>query len=163
MPEAVAVSVAKSVTAFIAERAAEATYFCQTFQPERSYADWEMQLDDEDLHVDIALVTTEQKTDLGTRGSLVYDVPLDIAIRKHLGADKQNDDTGRIAVDQVDGLMLLVQELEELFTERRLTDPLATIWQSTRILAAPIIKHLREMRQFTAIIRVDFRTDKNIA
>lgn len=167
MSDAVVVAVAKAVTAQIA-----AATLSQKFTPERSYADWDFKLeamdllalqDADKLHVDVVGHTMQQASELATRGSLRYTVPIDIAVRRKFGQDKQNDDTGRIAIEEIDALMLLTQELFVMFTKVRLADFQYAIWDNdkggTNIVVAPDVKHLRELRQFTAIIRIFFRAD----
>jgi hypothetical protein len=158
MSDAVAVEIAKAVTVQIA-----AATFSQTFTPERSYAEWDVELKDEDeLHVDVVVVTTEQTADLSSQSTVKYLVPVDIGVRKKFGPDKQNDDTGRIQIESVDELVLLVQEIHELFTPQRLTGFDPGVWQETKIVVSPATKHLREMRQFTGIVRVTFRVDRKV-
>lgn len=161
MPEAVSVSVAKGVLAMLA-----AATLSKTISPERSYADWEMLLElaeEDGLRVDVVAVTTEQKTDLSSRGSSQFLIPIDIAVRRKFGVDRQDDDTGRIEIAEIDALCLLVQEIHELFTPLRLVDFTAGVWQENRILVCPIKEHLRLNRQFTGIVRVTFRVDKDVA
>jgi hypothetical protein len=162
---AVAVSVADAVVKQI-----ESATLSQQVTPRRSYADWELDLSKSDLlehreadklHVDVVAQMTEQRVELAARGGrLKYIIPVDIGVRRKFGADKQNDDTGRIDIAEVDALMLLVQELYELFMPQRLTEFPFAVWDGenggTRILAAPVRDHLRKMRQFTGLIRVVF-------
>ena len=97
MSNAVVVDVADAVKAMLV-----AATLSQTIAPERSYADWELSLEDSDvLHVDVVPVTTGQQVDLNTRGTRRYTVPIDIAIRKRFSTTKQNDDTGRISNEQL--------------------------------------------------------------
>ena len=155
---AVSVSIAEAVKAMLASAA-----ISQAIAPERSYADWELALDGGDaLHIDVVAVTTEQKIELSSRGTNRFLVPVDIAVRKRLGPDKQDDDTGRIKVDEVDALCLLVEEIHELFAPHRLTDFDTGIWQENKILVCPLLAHLKTMRQFTGIVRVTFRVDKAV-
>jgi hypothetical protein len=136
----------------------------QDIAPERSYADWDLALEDADnLHVDVVAVTTEQKSELAVRGpSIQYIIPVDIAIRQRFGSDKQNPDTGRIEVASVDALCQLTEEIHELFMPNRLTDFSDGVWQETKILACPVLKHLKELRQFTGIVRVSFAVVKKL-
>lgn len=165
MSDAVAVAVAKAVT----EQLADAT-LSQTFTPERSYADWAQPLEKESvteadkLYVDVVLQATGAEVQLDDRGSTEHSVSVDIAVRKKFGADKQDDDTGRVVVSEVDAMMLLVQEVYELFIPERLANFEDAVWdpeQGTRILVAPLKKHLYEMKQFTGIVRVGFLAVKN--
>ncbi len=171
MSDAVAVSVAKTVTGMIAA-ASSAGSLSQRFTPERSYADWDLQLELMDLlvltgcdklYVDVVTHTVQQSAKLSSRGTIQYVVPIDIAVRRKFGADKQNDDSGRIAIEEIDGLVLLVQELHLMFTKQRLAETNLAIWDAenggTNILVNPDQKHLRENRQFTGLIRIFFRAD----
>jgi hypothetical protein len=159
MSDAAPVTVAKAVTAELA-----AASLSQEFEPERSYADWDLPLEDSDrLHVDVVIVTTEQKSKLDTRSGLNYLVPIDIAIRKRFSQGQQDDDTGRVNIDDIDALMLLTDEIHRLFIPRRLTTFAEAVWQETKILVAPERKHLRELRQFTGIVRVTFDASGNLA
>lgn len=161
--DAVAVKVVKAVVSHI-ETAVLRDTLSQKFILERSYADWELPLEAIGaLRVDVALVTTKQETELNARGGqLAYTVPVDLCVRVKLQSDAATVKSGRIAAAAVDPYMLLVEQLHELFTPERLSDYLDGIWQETKILAAPITKHLREMRQFTAILRITFRAEKDL-
>lgn len=167
MADAVSVATAKAVV----ERIQAAT-LSQQFTLERSYAEWDLELtkldllelrESDKLRIDVVAHTTEQETALQTRGGVRYKIPVDIAIRKKFGPDKQNDDTGRIEVEEVDALILLLQEVHLLFVKQRLGDTNLSVWDGenggTQILAAPIREHLRTLRQFTGLIRIVFRAD----
>lgn len=155
---AISVDVAEAVKDML-----DAGTFSQEIAPERSYADWELELEDADtLHVDVAVVSTELKVELASRGSYAYIVPVDVCVRKRFTADVQNDDTGRIPNEQIDSLVLLVQEIHELFSPNRLTTFSGGVWQETKLMANPVREHLHKMRQFTGYLRVTFRADKAI-
>lgn len=165
MSDAVDVAIAKAVTQRIG-----AAVLSQQFKPERSYADWELkqqtlddlQLQDSDkLHVDIVVRTTEKQTDASTRGKASFIVPVAIGIRKKFGADKQDDDTGRILIDEIDALCLLTQEIFLLFLPKPLADHPTLTWDGenggTKILVCPNRQHLRELRQFTSVVTCTFK------
>lgn len=154
--DAVDVAVAKAVTAYLA-----AAELSQEFTPERSYADWHLELKDSDtLHVDVVIVSTKIKTELAARSTkIVYRVPVDIAVRKRFGRDVEDEDTGRIPVEEVDALKLLVQEIHEALTQQRLADFPAGVWQNTEIVVNPAHALLLKMRQFVGIVRVTFRAE----
>lgn len=169
MPDdAVQVAVAKAVTAMIA-----ANDFGVPFTAERSYADWELKLDAMDLlelqqdidklRVDVVAHTTQQRTELTSRGIVKYIVPVDIAVRRKFGTDKQNDETGRIKIEEIDQLVKLVEDIHLLFTPQRLTEFDYAVWDGedggTSIVVNPDQKLLREKRQFTGIVRIFFRAD----
>lgn len=156
MPEAVSVSVAKAVEVML-----RAATLSQEAVLERSYMDWELELDRADeLRIDIVANTVKQKAELAARGSLKYLVTVDIVVRKRLGVEDQDDDTGRIEIDEVDALMLLVQEVHETFAPQRMTGFDAAAYQSTEIAVAPLMPHLHSYRQFTGIVRVTFQANK---
>lgn len=162
MPDAVSVSVAKAVTAMLADAS-----LSQTFTPERSYADWAQPIEKDGvsdtniLYVDVVPQATGMQAELDDRGSNEHTTYIDIAIRKRFGPEKHDDDTGRVLIAEVDAMMLLVQEVYELFMPERLEDFEDAVWnpeQGTRILVAPLKKHLYEFKQFTGIVRVGFLT-----
>jgi hypothetical protein len=157
----VPVDTAEALTAMLAGAA-----MSQVFECERSYADWELALDDTDegkLRIDVAVVTTKQVVEQNARGNpldpkLVWTIPIDIAIRKKFLREHQDDATGRVAVEEVDVLMEVVQELVLFLWQKRLDGHPAAIWsEPPTIAAAPVTKHLRENRQFTAVIRLAYR------
>lgn len=170
MPEAAAVSVAKAVESQI-RTAMEAEGLVTQFTLVRSYADWEfdaktqddLALREEDkLRVDVVGHMTEQTIELAARGGkTALVIPVDIAVRKRLGPDKQDEDTGLPTIDPIDELMLLVQQLYLMFMPIRLTDFTYAVWDGenggVKILVAPDRRHLRDLRQFTGLIRVFFK------
>lgn len=145
------------------------------FDLERSYAEWDLDLtnidraelrDEEKLFVDVVAHTTEQQVEANTRGGSVrFTVPIDIAIRRKFGQDKQDPTTGRIAIEHIDQLVLLTQQIYLLFLQQRLstTNFPYTVWDAekggTSIVVCPIKDHLRNMRQFTSIVRTYLRAD----
>ena len=158
MPDAVAVDIAKKVVTFL-----QGESFSVAISPERSYADWEMELKDAGtLHVDVVAVTTEQKIQLATRGKSRFEVPIDIAIRQKFDVDNQDEDTGRLKLAAVDALMYLTEEVYAAMTQHRLSDALSSIWQETKILVAPEREALRTRRQFTSVVRIHFEGYKPI-
>jgi len=171
-PEASAVTIAKGVEAMI--RAAQ--FSQRDFTLERSYADWDVDLKDldglvmqeaEKLRVDVVAHTLEQSAKLSSRSTMQFVVPVDIAVRKKFGPDKQDSETGRIRIEELDALMLFLQELHTVFAPVRLTDFKYAAWDEeaggTKILAGPITGHLRESQQFTGLLRIYFRADLNIS
>jgi len=157
MSNAVSVEVAQAVT----DQLAAAT-LSQTINPERNDADWELAMEEaSDLHVDVVAVTTDQKIELSSRSTVCFTVPVDIAVRRRFGNDKQ-DAKGRVNIAEVDALKLLVQEIFLLFIPQRLTEFPAGAWEETKISVCPLVKHLKDNKQFTGIVRVTFRVDQTI-
>ncbi len=161
MPQAVSVAIAQGV----ADQIGQINFGDEPIEAERSYADWELGLTDAgELHVDVVAVTTEQKTELVARGARArYTVPIDIAVRYRFGEQDQDDQSGRIDVAKIDGLVLLVEQIHEQFLPNRLTEFTDAVWVETKILVCPLLKHLRELRQFTGIVRVTFEAVKDLA
>jgi hypothetical protein len=150
--DAVAVAVTKGVLSMLERSTLPQIY---SFTPERSYADWDLELKDFDkLRVDVVCNSTAQVPGLEARGKVSLRVPVDIATRKRFSVGEQDDDTGRIDVAEVDRLMKLTEQLYVELIARRGSE---SVWTDLKILAAPIHKHLRDLRQFTSVIRVTFK------
>jgi hypothetical protein len=140
----------------------------QTFTPVRSYADWVQPLEQDDalkestLYVDVVPVATAQEIDAASQVTLAYTCPIDVAVRYKFGQDKMDSDNGRVVLAEIDKLMLLVQEIHELFTLRRMQSFNDAAWQGTKRLVAPHKPHLRDFRQFTGIVRVTFTAHRKV-
>lgn len=169
MADAVQVAVANAVVAKIQDSELE-----HDFVPERSYADWDLKLEGMDLlelrdidklRVDVVAHTTQQQSGVSARGKARFIVPVDIAVRRKFGKDKQKEDSGRIKVEEIDALVLLVQTLCVMFTQAvlEIDGYDGAVWDSenggTQVLANPDQKQLREKRQFTGLVRLFFRVD----
>jgi hypothetical protein len=136
--------------------AAAAGTFVLAFTAERT-CDTEMELADTGtLHVDV--IEAASPMGLAGRGSVAFSCRVDIGVRKRFGVDEQTAD-GRIDLAEVDSLKLLVQQIGMYFVARRLATYNTAVWQSTDVRAIYIPRHLRELRQFTGIVRVEFRTE----
>jgi hypothetical protein len=152
MPTAILVSTADAVLSVLSDNK-----FSQEFEPVRSYADWELPLEDAGvLHVDVVPVGSPE-IELETGGSIGYMPQVDIVIRKRLATDQQEAD-GTLVLPEIDDLVYLAQEIAEYFVAGRLAGFEDAAWERTQILAAFKPSHLRQYRQFTAVIRVTFRT-----
>jgi len=164
MAEAVSVAIAKAIESVIAE-----TKLSQTgFVLERNYADWVLDLAKMDsaelaatekLRVNVTTYTETQEIDLLSRKAVQIRAAVDIAVRRRFGPVYQEESTGRIIISEVDALMLFVQELHLLLVKMQAPNAL---FESTTIIEAPVRDHLREMRQFTGVIRTTFLANLNI-
>lgn len=136
---------------------------------DRNYGLWELDLKEgqfevEDAtrkHIDVVSHRTEVESELSSQFAMKFEVPIDFAVRQKLGQAEQDIATGRINVEDVDRLMGDVQRLQLLFVQqddKRLPGFPEVSWQSVKVVAAPH-QHLRELRQFTGIVRVVFRAD----
>lgn len=152
-----AIDVLEKVATGVTSALAGAT-FSQTFTAERSYADWELPLDDDaadDLRVDVVPVNNPA-TELEARDQVNYTVAADIVVRKKLNVAEQDPSTGRIELAEIDALVALVLEIHQFFLAARLASYDSASWDKTEVRAAYIPKHLRQHRQFTGIVRVTF-------
>lgn len=131
--------------------------FIADFEAERSYPDWNLELAEaKQLHVDVVPVGYVE-TALASRGSVGYQVTVDIGVRKKFGQLSQESRTGRIDVAEIDELILLVQQIHQYMChqDRRVLAE-NVHWKETVITDAYVTKHLRELRQFTGLIRVNY-------
>lgn len=136
--------------------------FSLPFQAERSYADWELQLEDlATLKVDVVPVSSPDFT-LETRGSISLSPQVDIVIRKRLGQEARRPD-GRFIPEVIDELVLLTEEIAAYFATNRfeVTDS-QPIWQNTELLSAYRPSHLRQYQQYTGIVRLTFTASIDI-
>lgn len=159
MPDAEQVTITEAVKVAI-----EAAELSQEFTVERSYADWDLELaSNTDLRVDVVAVTTKQTAEPIARGPVIaYTVPVDVAVRKRFATESQ-DDEGRIPNSLLDPLVYLVQEIHELFALAYLTGNVGKWAEPPRILVCPNPRDLRQNKQFTAILRLTFRSERNLA
>lgn len=158
---AVLIEVAEGVTNELRDAVDDDEFEGLQFVPERSYAEWDDELPDLDcLHVDVVPVTYDE-TDLDARESVGYVVSVDVVIRKKFG-QKHRTQNGKIDLEEIDRLVLLVEEIYELFSKARLTDYDEAIWKETRILSSYSRKHLREMSMFLGIVRISFDVSERL-
>lgn len=147
--------------------------------PVRSYADWDLELEDAgELHVDV--VPFSAKASIETRSSLVYSVSVDVGIRKRLGFDEQHADTGQVVNEEIDALLQLTQDIGEYFSPigelgglleaipeaSWSVDMGSSFRESSSGTDFQIMydrDHLREHRQYTAIIRFNYRVTRAAA
>lgn len=158
-----AVDLSQVVEALRQQLEDNAANFVRSFVPERSYADWDLALEDADkLHVDVVLVTTEIQTNPISRhandvgGDVEYIVPIDVGIRQRFGQSEEEPSSGRISVAEIDQLVLLETQIFEYLYQEELTTYTAASWEDTRIVVACSREHLRQNRQFTGIIRTTY-------
>lgn len=137
------------------------------FTAERSYADWDLALDDTAqrgvLLCDVVPVS-RLPVALETQSSVAYSPAIDVVFRKKFEpADAQVDD-GKITLSAVDELVTLVEEVNEYFAAMRLTGFDSAVWDPSRDieLTAVIHRHLREHDQYTGIIRLPFLASQSL-
>lgn len=136
---------------------------------ERSYATWGLKLADvtgvdlelEDakiLHVEFAVHTTAQEAEQVAVGRAAMTSPIDVVIRKKFGLVDQEAATGRLQTEEIDRMMALTQAIHLKMMGKRLAGYSDAAWRGTELLAAPVKEHLRDLRQFTAVLRLTFRS-----
>lgn len=162
MPDAVIVATAAAVVTAL--NAAPASVFAHPFQAERSYADWELPLE-ESAPTDRVLVDVTPvpplATELASRADIRYAPAVDVIVRRRLNPNQREAD-GKLALPEVDSLVLLVEQIHEFFTPARLVAYDAAAWESTELLRQYVPSHLREHHQFTGQIRLTFTVHKGI-
>jgi len=171
--QAVAVRVAEAVKARIEAGADSLTE--RDYTVRRSYLEYDLDLnglesaalaDSEKLLIDVVAHSTLQESELTARNVVKFIVPVDIAVRRKFGDADHDRSTGRIKVEEIDRYVLLVEELHLMLTSARLVavDFPYAVWDNdkggTRIVVNPDRDHLRELRQFTGIVRVFLRVDE---
>jgi hypothetical protein len=155
--DAVLVRTPKAVLAAL--QAAPDGTFLEKLQPERSYADWEEPLTDSGvLKVDVVAVSV-LPSELATRGSIIYAPGVDIVVRKKFDESAHRESDGRIKLEEIDALVLLVQQIDAFFTAKHLSGADDGAWEKSNILAAYKPSHLRLHHQFTGIVRITFETE----
>jgi hypothetical protein len=133
------------------------------FQAERSYADWDLKLEDaNELHVDVVPVNLPSAV-LNSRGNAGYDVTVDVGLRKRFTQQESEEHTGRIDLAEVDRLVYLLEQMHELlcgYDKRVLASNVA--WQASTITDAFVPEHLRQNRQYTGLMRLTYRVKREL-
>ena len=132
------------------------TNFGRMFCAERSYAHWDMQLEDADtLHVDVVPVGI-RRSELEDRGHLNRTCDFDVGVRQRFGG---RDHEGRFQNTDIDGLVELMEGVLDFLASnngRRLSTYTDASWieEDARVTYFP--EHLRTLSQFTGILRVSY-------
>lgn len=138
--------------------------FFLAFTCERSYADWELPLEEGDdaLRLDVVPVGT-MPADLDTREGSEYRPACDVVVRKRMLPEDYVPETKRLSLAKVDELVRLVEDIHDFLCAERLSKLPEGVWQESKILAAYKPSHLRQHHQFTGIVRVTYAIDKSLA
>lgn len=136
--------------------------FTQSFDAERSYADWELPLEESSpsgrVLVDVTPVPP-MEMELETQGSIAYKPAVDVIIRRRLGPELRQAG-GRFEIRELDALTDFVEEVAEFFVKDTLDG--GARWNATEIRRAFVPAHLHKHHQFTGIVRVTFDRDKDL-
>lgn len=172
---AVSVQVAEAIRAEI-----EAADFGLDFLLERSYAEWDEELEELDvLRVDV-VPHFAAKLEQQDRAASLWSVSVDVGVRKKFGQQHRTS-SGRIDVSKIDDLVLLTEQIGEHFCPTgtlagRLPDVSGAAWESspgampgetgsmqsgTDFRALFNRDHLRRLAQFTSIVRLNYQVTKD--
>jgi hypothetical protein len=158
---AVLVDVAEAVTVDLRTAVVAGEFDGIDFDPVRSYGEWKDEQGDIGcLRVDVVPIP-HLETDNDARESVGYAVSVDIVIRKWFG-QKDSDPGGKIELAEIDRLVLLTEEIHELFVEARLTTYDEASWRETSIRACAPRDHLQNYSMFLGVIRVTFDVSKRL-
>lgn len=150
MPEHPIIAIPKAIAEDINEQD-----FGVAFVARRSYANWRDRLEDQDaLQVDVVPVNKYDPV-LHDRSEIASRLSVDIVVRKRFGSSESDSD-GNIAIEEVDALVQLTANIGEHYVADRVPDIDNAVWQETKVMAAYVPSHLRELRQFTGHVRITF-------
>lgn len=127
------------------------------FECERNYANYADRLEDlGDLRIDV-IPQSRQAAELDSRGSVSYQMVVDVAVRKRFDQSDQESSTGLVRLEEKDRLLLFVEQIHEFFahsSRRELVENMH--WQSSADVAAYTPEELRQMRLFKALVRLTY-------
>jgi hypothetical protein len=155
---AVAVDVAEAIKDELA-----AYDFGAPLTVQRSYADWETDLLDENDGRCVDVVPLDFDINTDTDQMLEHLIAVDIGLRRRFSPGLQDVNTGRIDIAEIDSLMLLLQKIAEWFlpstsaTGRQLTTyPSAAWWPDQPLIIHVLKQHMRDNRQFAGFFTVRY-------
>ena len=169
MSDAVSIQVAQAIADEINAAAEAGEFAIGKFVCRRSYVDWDEKFSDLScMQVDVVYTSHSagggSTIQLDNYASLLYRVPIDIAIRKRFDPCDRDPDTNRLKNEPVDELVTLLQELHELFATRRNSGvtPLTAIdanWIDADVLSWVNQRKLRA-GLFEGVIRIMFHVSR---
>lgn len=131
------------------------------FKAERSYADWDLPLEDaEQLHIDVVPMN-HAASELNSRGNAGYNVTVNIGVRKRFDPAESEQLTGRVSLAEVDRMVQLLEQIHEHlcgYEKRVLASNVA--WQKSEITDSYVAEHLRQHRQYTGLILCTYRVKR---
>lgn len=118
----------------------------QYFNAERVYKD-ELELEvAKDLRVTVmpgSVVST-----VNSRSTTRQEFQIDVAVRKKLETE---------TIEEVDGLMTLIDEIDKFMQFRKLEDYPAATWTASKTKYPWVPEHLRSLRQYTGLLVLTYR------
>jgi hypothetical protein len=136
------------------------------FTARRSYPDWDDEFKDlKTLAVDVVPVTASILAGLDSESTLETEPSVDIAVRKRF-EPSDREPTGRMKNSSVDPLVLLVEQLHELFAEGRgdslgLSGGVYANWIDATVRTHCDYRRLRE-GYFLGVVRVRWTVSKGV-
>jgi hypothetical protein len=136
------------------------------FTARRSYPDWDDEFKDlKTLAVDVVPVTASILASLDSESTLETEPSVDIAVRKRF-EPSDRESTGRMKNSSVDSLVLLVEQLHELFAEARgdsldLSGGVYANWIDATVRTHCDYRRLRE-GYFLGVVRVRWTVSKRV-
>ena len=103
--------------------------------------------DMQDLHVTVVPKGVEIAA--ASRANSQYDWQIDVAVQKKLASADQSEQ---------DGLIALVEEIATFLARRPLSAFPAAVWVRAELPTLYSPEHLRELRQFTSVLTLTYRT-----
>lgn len=161
VPCSVQVGVAEAIVDSI-NIAESGTFVTDEFQATRSWADWQLEIEEEaGLLVDV-VPAGFRDTQPETRDDVSYSVETDIVIRRRVPAAARLGTNGRIANGELDFLSLLTEQIYEHFLNTRSADfdEAACIGATIRLPYSR--KHLQELSQWVSIVRIAHDATKQL-
>lgn len=148
-------AVAEGVKLALNEAAADADAFGAIFVAKRVYAPFEKLEAQRDLVVTVWCPGDTMSQ--ATRGSRDYDIPVLVAVQKHLTQDA-GDGSTEASNPELDGLMEIAERVSDFFTP---DSPKVggALWQASELTLGNVDK-IRESRQFFAIATIRFTLHK---
>ena len=144
--------------------------FTQPFTAERSYAEWDLPLDDSvepgRLYCDVVPrqgMTCEPES----RGYLRYRPSVAIVFRKKFKLEDARTDNGRLILSAVDELIALLEQVNEVLAGELLAD--FTVagetahWDQSETEQIYMQEHIRKHNQFTGVLIVPYTSSKAVA
>lgn len=132
------------------------------FTAERSYAEWDLPLEEQQCERGKLYCDVVPRGDMGfdseTQGSVVLKPEISIVLRKKFQPRDSDVATGRLTKAAVDELVALTEEIANAFALARPGSYEYAAWQpATRNLVLYVPRHLRELNQFTAVIPLTYQ------
>ena len=128
-----------------------AALLSQEFIAERAYLAWLELRDLADLKVIVVPTTVLPATEAGTRAATRHEYGIIVGVQKKL------KEVGDAEKTEIDGLMLLVEEIAKHLERRPLAACSDAKWLTTENAPVFMPEHIDEMRQFTSLLTVTYR------